>query len=111
MKEVRKHVWDLLFLERLVFHFLSSGGLSNLKNQVVFPAQSFLAGVGAYKQRSEFILTDMAGGCPKRCYAGCGPRRSSHHLRCVRDSVSGLTLDRLKFNLHFKKIRGDSYLY
>lgn len=39
MKKVRKHVWDLLFLERLVFHFLSSGGLSNLNNQVVFPAQ------------------------------------------------------------------------
>lgn len=52
--------------------------------------------VGAYKQKSELLLTGRAKGCPKDLLLQVWPKDYQH-------GVSGVTLDLLKRNLHFKK--------
>lgn len=89
--------------------FIFSGGLSNIKHKLYFLHRVSWLGWGV--QAKIRVYSDRAGGGPRPCYFRCGPRQSSHHLSYVRDSVSGLILDHLKLNMHFKRMQGDSYVY
>ena len=82
-KKVRKHVWDLIFLEMLVFHFLRS---INIKHKMYFLHRASWLGWGI--QAEIRVYSDRAGGGPKPCYSRCGPRQSSWGMLEIQFQVS-----------------------
>lgn len=86
---MRKHVWDLIFLEMLVFHFLRS---INIKHKMYFLHRASWLGWGV--QAEIRVYSDRAGAGTKALLFQVWPK--TKQLRYVRDSVSGLIPDLLK---------------